>query len=288
MNGEKCIICERSEVCQKFFKGKFAMMQCKNCGLMFIEPVLSEEEQKKVYSQQYVKNRTLKGFCNHGDLVGDFRRKTAQLQITKIEGYGPAGKILDVGCGEGYFLDVCRKRGWKVNGVEISEFAAQETEEKIGKRVFTGSLREAGFEENYFDVITFFDVIEHFSDPVRELAEALRILKKGGLICIQTPNAGGIAAGIMGQRWFQIKPREHLFYFSKKSLRKLLEKLNFNVSCVKSVGAVLTIEYVASVLGSTNPHMANLLKLVFYRAPIYKKPLYMKTGHILCMARKRA
>jgi 2-polyprenyl-3-methyl-5-hydroxy-6-metoxy-1,4-benzoquinol methylase len=143
--------------------------------------------------------------------------------------YSRPGKILDVGCSVGFFLERARAEGWTTFGVEISNDTAELARAR-GLDVFTGTLEEAGLRPESFDVVTMWDALEHVEDPVATIAMAAEVLKEEGLLALSTPNIGGLfprlsyrAARWTG-RWPHPEPPSHLFQFSKTTISRLLSQ----------------------------------------------------------------
>ena len=179
--------------------------------------------------------------------------KTASRRLDTIERYTPArGRLLDVGCALGFFLEEARRRGWEVDGVDISAHAIQYANEQLGIPARCGMLREAGFEQNSFDVLTMWDVIEHVTDPVEELKYCRDLLKTRGLIVLSTPDVASLVAKMTGAKWMGFKlAEEHLYYFSKRTISLALEKAGFEVLDVTSIGKDVALDFLARRLSSS-------------------------------------
>jgi len=145
------------------------------------------------------------------------------------------GRILDLGCGYGTFIKLAQDRGWKGTGVEVAQSSAQYAKERLGLNVFNGTLKEAGFDSEYFDALTLWEVLGLFPDPSAELREALRVLKKGGLIALRWHNSSFYVfllrlfrfSGNIDKK-LGLKPTVfHLYNFSPKTLKAVLEKTGF-------------------------------------------------------------
>ena len=146
-------------------------------------------------------------------------------------------KILDVGCGYGYFLHMALQAGWKPFGIEVVEDAANKCREKIGyENIFQGELKAAGLAENSFDAITLWDVIAIVDNPYDELKECLRLLKKGGIIGIRTRNVLFQTSlfrlfGLIKKNALQLGLKEpyvfNKYCFSGKSLYALLSRIGY-------------------------------------------------------------
>lgn len=216
------------EICSE--KGKkiisdsgFDLCECRSCGLIYVSNPPQEKDLKKIYS---------KGYHSHenSNQEGDYKIKK---QMDRIEKFLKKGSILDIGCSRGKFLVEARKRGWRVKGVEISEYASKIAGEK-GLEVITGKISEDDFEENEFDVVYMGDVIEHLYSPRDMLKLIKKILKKNGFIVLTTPNSDGLGPRIskIFSRtfgfWTHATPPEHLFQFSKKTLVRLLREESFH------------------------------------------------------------
>jgi len=139
------------------------------------------------------------------------------------------GRLLDIGCGNGYFLVQMRDLGWDVVGVEPDPKAVKVARDHFGLRVFQGTLEEAKFPDDSFDVITMNHVIEHVPDPIGLLSECRRILKPNGKLVVVTPNIKSLGRYLFGKSWVHWDPPRHLFLFSSKSLRTCAEKAGLKV-----------------------------------------------------------
>lgn len=226
----KCNLCGFEEYREKYMMGTVNIVKCKKCGLVCLNPQPSFSEIKKLYYEGYFKG---KGFDKGIDYFNGLKYKKgwdhiSNSRLKNIEKFVKKGRILDIGCSFGEFLDIARKRGWEVNGVELSKFACKTSRNKFKLNPFNGTLEQAKYPSETFDVITMFEVIEHLPDPLNTLKECNRILKKNGLIIIQTGNVESLSAKIYGKRWpyFLLG---HLHYFSKKTISKMLEKAGFKI-----------------------------------------------------------
>ncbi|GJL77303.1 MAG: hypothetical protein NPINA01_02920 [Nitrospinaceae bacterium] len=137
------------------------------------------------------------------------------------------GRILDVGCGDGFFLRSVKNIGWEVHGIELSGEAVHRAKNMGMAQVTQGTLDNASYPENYFDVIRFWSVLEHVHDPETTLSKVNRFLKPKGLLVLQVPNYRSIAARGTGPRWSAWDVPRHLYHFSYRSLKTLLEKSGF-------------------------------------------------------------
>ncbi|MBP1152821.1 SAM-dependent methyltransferase [Methylocaldum sp. RMAD-M] len=135
-------------------------------------------------------------------------------------------KVLDVGCGNGYFLQIAKLIGRHVTGIDVDS-AAVENAKKLGVDAFEGSLYRMPFENDSFDVVTMNHVIEHLHDPLAALGEIRRILKPGGMLWIGTPNLNSAAHSDAGSKWIGLDPPRHLVLFNHDSLMLAFKRAGF-------------------------------------------------------------
>jgi SAM-dependent methyltransferase len=140
-----------------------------------------------------------------------------------------------VGCATGALLDALRGSGWDPQGVEISEAQAGYGERRHGLPIFAGTLEAAAFPAASFALVHASHLIEHLNSPASFLDEAARILAPGGLLVLTTPNADGLQARLLGSKW-RSAIYDHLYLFSLRTLRSLLESRGFSVSRTVSWG----------------------------------------------------
>ena len=193
------------------------LRRCGTCDVVFVDPLPIEKTLLQAYAEMqdphYIDERG--------------RTKASERVLRPLEKrLGKKGKLLDVGCFYGVLLSDAKSFGWEVEGVEPSRWARQKAKEQFGLDIRYASLKEAAFPAESFDAVTAIDVFEHFLHPQEELQEINRILKKGGLLYLSTPDVGSVAARLFHRRWWGYRP-EHLFYFSRRSLNSFLVSSGF-------------------------------------------------------------
>lgn len=145
------------------------------------------------------------------------------------------GRVLDVGCSIGLFVDRARRAGFDAEGIEFSHDAAEHGRKTWGLTIAEGSVHDMGGGANQFDIITMFDVIEHVPNPISDMEAVWKLLKPGGLFLVSTPNIDGLFPQIslpIADRvdyWTHAEPPHHLYQFSVKTLTAMLEKAGFDV-----------------------------------------------------------
>jgi len=193
------------------------VVRCRGCGLVFYDPQPSPGQAAALYSSDYFA-REYPAETEEG------QTRLAHRRLTRIEMETGVGSLLDAGCGAGRFLAIARARGWKAAGLDLSPSAVRLAATVSGAPVYEGDLGlplPPG--QAPVDVVTMWDTLEHFTDPVAALAETPRWLRPGGLLVIQTQNANSVTAAWMGRRWEQFV-EFHLYHFSPLALRLALER----------------------------------------------------------------
>ena len=153
-------------------------------------------------------------------------------ELNRIEKIKVPGRLLDIGCGYGFFLTVARDRGFETYGVDIDSREAELCRMHLGLNVYCGVLSEGLYPEGYFDVITIFHTLEHVIDPNKIMAIFKKILKPDGLLVIAVPHINDIRRFIYKGNWFYFRA-DHLWYFSRQTLKLLLSKHGFEIFKVR-------------------------------------------------------
>lgn len=194
------------------------IVKCKNCGLIYINPRLKDD-------------LIINGYTNSIDEAyisqKESRIKTFTKVLRLIESfYSNRGRILDVGTAAGFLLKVAKESGWETFGIEPSIWMCEYANRNFDVNVQQGTLIDGLFENNFFDVVVLWDVLEHIPDPLSTLKIINKILKPKGLIIINFPNIEDIFSKVLGRKWWFILSA-HLYYFSTKTLFLMLKKCNF-------------------------------------------------------------
>lgn len=221
-----------SYCCTSFGHNKHGdIVECLDCGLIALKEIPNRFELEEIYKQVvdplYVEEKENRYF-------------TFNKVMKEIKKYTSNGKLLDIGCYCGYFLDVARENGFDVQGVELSEWASSQARQ-LGFQVHNNTLSSLDL-GNQFDVITMWDVIEHFSDPSTQLREANRLLKSGGYFFLSTINAGSFVARLMGLRWPWLMDM-HIFYFNTRTMGQILKEEGFSIVHIQNYTHYISSKY---------------------------------------------
>lgn len=251
------------------------IVRCQHCGLVYINPRPNSSDlldnYEEVVDELYVLEREGR--------VLTFQRHLRPLE--RIVGPPNGRRLLDVGCHVGVFVHVAQRRGWDAWGVEPSRWGAEQAQAQ-GLRVVNGTLATSGFEDASFDVITLWDVIEHVPDPKGELRQVHRLLKLGGVVVIHTIDIESPFARIMGHRWPWLMEM-HLYYFSPRTLRRMLEEAGFEVIHSSPQGRYLRLGYLVSRLQPYSRSLYRLLDAIVKRLGLRGLAVPINLGDLFTM-----
>ncbi len=223
---------------------------CLDCGLLFQwprpDPAALAQAYTEVVDPLYMAERE--------NRLLTFRRVLRHL------GPGAGRRLLDVGAYCGYFLEVAREGGFRAEGLELSRWAAEHARGR-GFPVHAETLQERVRSGERYQVLTLWDVVEHFADPRAELEAAFRLLQPGGRLWLSTIDAGSLVARLLGARWPWLMDM-HLFYFDRANLSALLEEVGFRVLERRSYTHTVSADYLLRKAAASFPALSPLAWLL--------------------------
>ena len=227
------------------------IVECSGCGLVYANPRLSAEALRDRYAavedplyQRERRGRELT-FARH---LRAFERHT---------GLGAGRRLLDVGAYIGVFVEVAAAAGWDAWGLEPSHWGVAQGVERSLNMV-RGRLDDGPFDPASFDAVTLWDVIEHLDDPLATLRQACEVLRPGGWIAVHTMNLDSVLARLLGSRWPWLMEM-HLYYFTRRTLARMLEAAGFRQVRVRTQGRYLRLAYLITRLRPFSRWLAGTL-----------------------------
>jgi len=217
-------------------KENFKIIDCEICGFKHLDPIPSKEKIKEYYERQYYQEKIPK-LLDPQKEAKELRWSTLKYRdsLSTLNGYiGDRSKrLLDIGCGNGFFLKFMKENGWEVFGIEPSP-KASEYARSLDLNVFNITLEEFTNDKwfNYFDFINLKCVLEHIQNPVEVLKICKSLLKDSGMIRIEVPNDFNtlqLQVHKLGKPQWWIAIPDHINYFNFYSLEKLLENLGYEI-----------------------------------------------------------
>jgi SAM-dependent methyltransferase len=197
---------------------------CRNCGLVFAGQRPTDDELARNY-----------GGYSRADYDSPITRQRYRELLDKFERYRKTNRILDMGCGIGFFLEEAQRRGWEAHGSEF-ELRAVEINRAKGLHCVQAPIAIDTFEPGSFGVITGFEVVEHLRDPLAEAAVIAHALRPAGLFYCTTPNFASLSRRLLRGRWSIVSYPEHLSYFTPSTLCAWLRRFGFAPVKVRTTG----------------------------------------------------
>jgi SAM-dependent methyltransferase len=219
------------------------LSRCSNCTHVFANPCPTQDLIQSLYEdiedpayQEESRGRSK-----------NFKRILKYLDKRHPE----RGRLFDVGAATGILLEVSKKRGWDVDGIEPSTWAVRTARDKYNITIREGAFEKAALSKEYYKVVTMVDFIEHIPHPLDAMSVAQKILLPGGTLCLVTPDIYSLAARVFGQKWWHYRPG-HLAYFSRKSLDYLLQRAGFRIVKTRRYSWSFSLHYLISRRSALN------------------------------------
>ena len=245
----RCNICNSNDYIELFPPGKAQMhriVKCKVCNLIYANPQTNNVGgvEKKYKSNSEDTDKVLKAFNpdNHQYLKKQVLQLKNYSSIIDFVENDKKGIFLEVGSYAGIFLNEARKRGWDVIGIEPLEIPADYSEKKLGIKVIRKYFEEADIQDQSIDVVVACHVIEHVPNPASFVQKAHLLLRLGGKLVLETPTYDSFMFRILKHRERSVRCNGHIYFFTKETLRKLVENNGFKVLKHENVGRTLTLE----------------------------------------------
>lgn len=236
-------------------RGTQQIVQCENCGLIYVNPRIRPGLVVSAYA-----NADDSLYATQAEARIDTFKAALRL-IEKYTGF-KTGRILDVGAAAGFFLKAAKDGGWETYGVEPSRWSVDFGNENYDVNIKKGTLDNIKFKEEFFDVVTMWDVLEHVPNPKATLKEVYRILKPGGCLIVNYPDIGTPLAQIMGSRWWFLLS-VHLFYFDKSSITNLLKRSGFVNPIFRPHWQSLSLGHLAKMASLYSKFASSFLQKIF-------------------------
>lgn len=228
-----CALCGGVARRRLFDVNGYPIAKCESCTLVQVDVDLERRELEEIYGEDYFSGEVFHNYVGERAV-----RVAAAAETTQtLAAMKPGGRLLDVGCGPGFFLEAA-SRVYDATGIELSEFASDYARRELGLRVLTGDVMDGALAGENFDVITMWNTVEHMSDPLGALAAVARLSRPGSLLVLSTGDVSGPLARRNLREWNLMSPPYHLFFFSPRTIEVLLANAGFRLRRVVYDGVV--------------------------------------------------
>jgi SAM-dependent methyltransferase len=287
-----CALCGARDTTRLYTKFGHGIERCRRCGLVYANPRAPEAHILARYSHDYFWNEYLPAVAAEGGRVDlDYQDQRHAAMLAFIGRHAPGGRrMLEVGTGAGFFLKAAERAHWEVAGLELSPDGSAFARDRLGLDVRTERAEAMSFPAGSFDVAVMFDVIEHLFD-LRAVLEATRgALRPGGALVVSTPNFDALSRWVLGADWAVLSPLEHTYYFTERTLDRLLQSAGFRAPAFERRFAGWAVPETMNHRYTHAPEhwRAQRYKALLDRAGETLLPIVQATGRsdtILCVAR---
>ncbi len=221
----KCGLCDSYKSKKISRIDRYKLFKCIVCQVIFVYPQPNLSRTKEYNLALYDSKESIEQYFKMQNIF--YRR--AENCISILNKYKSTGYLLEVGCSFGFYLQTFEKNGYRTVGIDISSKAVEYITSRLGLNAVTGRFDTFKFNDNIYDIITMFDVIEHFPNPKKIIIRAKKILKKDGILIIQTPNFSSIMSKLTRLNWVWLLVPQHLFLYSINPIKYLLVKNGFKI-----------------------------------------------------------
>ena len=282
-----CPLCNKNYYQWKYQIDSWNIVKCNHCNFVYVNPRLQKKELLKIYTDNYFDNTDV-GYFHYRENK-ELRKKNFQKWIhdaINIQSPGENCNALDIGCAAGYCLEIFKTKRWRPYGIELNTEYARQSQQN-GYKVYISPFLEIHFEEKY-SIITLFDVVEHLTDLQEHFIKLHSILDDKGIIVLITPDYNSLQRKLLGKKWFQFKPIEHINYFSLTTFKKLTEFAGFKIICNKKAGQYSNTDFLINRLKKYKfGFFIPLFNLTVRLLGLKNKDLYIDTASLYVVLKKK-
>lgn len=254
----ECIVCGKTKH-RHLYSG---VVQCLNCGHVFSNMELTDNELREIYQKDYFFGDEYSDYIADKQTIQKNLRKRLEV-LMKFADVTHHRHVLEIGCAYGFFLELAKDHFDIAVGLDISEDGVRYARDVLGVTAYQADLLQYDFSDQMFDVVCMWDTIEHIRDPHRYIEKISSIVPSGGLFALTTGDIDSLMARLQRNRWRLIHPPTHIHYFSKRTLTRLLRKHAFEPIYNHYCGFFRSIDNVAYnlfVLRQKRPALYELIR----------------------------
>lgn len=261
------------------FTANEQVVRCRRCGLVYMNPRINCRMIVEGYAR--ADNST---YLSQGE--GRLRTFRRGVRLLSAHAATQKGRLLDVGSAGGFFLKAAQEAGWEVYGIEPSaqlcEFGLREFDLR---NIRQGTLHDVHYPDNFFDAVTYWDVLEHVPDPAQDLAEVFRIIRPGGIFLVNYPDFSSIWARLLRRKWWFLLS-VHLYYFTPTTIGELLQKTGFSPFYSRMHFQNLSFGYLLYRFKAYSPTLASVLSRAVRTLRLEELQLLYYASQTTVLARK--
>jgi SAM-dependent methyltransferase len=281
--GPSCICCGAGRWAEHFR----VLRRCEGCGFIRADMDLTEDEVRRLYAEDYFHGK------EYDDYLGevDSHRKNFAYRFKLMRQIAPdVGRLFEVGCAYGFWLEHCTQMGVECAGVDVCPDVIRYAAQTLKQKAVAGDFVTMDLPAEHYQAFCLWDTIEHLAHPELFLARIHDLLPPGGWVFVTTGDIGAWSARRRGPRWRMIHPPTHLQYYSRATMRRFLERQGFAVAHEQSLSNCRTVSEIFGRLhtlgkGATRT-VAGWLKSAT-PGPIGRLGIWLDLGDIMFVAARK-
>ena len=227
MKSASCPVCGNSVNAGFDVENVGTFHRCEKCSFVFVPETASEDA--SLYDETFGATNIHPTYRKSANGYAIKNETKLKALIKRFQPWHKTGRILDVGCSAAFFMHLAQQHGWQADGVEIASWAADFSNRELGVRVFCGTLEQAEFPDDTFDVVFSSHVLEHIADPRSLLQEMRRVLRPGGLHVSVVPTQFASPSWRLRKRFIGDPPPKHVSFFNKDSFTSLIQEVGLDL-----------------------------------------------------------
>jgi SAM-dependent methyltransferase len=263
-----CVVCG-APLRPAFAKDGFELVVCRDCGMLMRRFLPEPSDLPSIYGPEYYEHRPERAVRGYADYLGDAERhrEIARRRLALLRRFSRrGGKLLDVGAAAGFFVAEAQAAGWDAEGIDVAEHMVEWGRSRLGVPLHACGISAIGGDGSYA-AVTMWDYIEHALDPRGDLSRSYDLLSMGGFLALSTGDLDSLAARVSRSSWHLLTPRHHNYFFSRRTLERLLGETGFDVAWAGHPGARYSLAHIAHKSLPT-PIAERLARAGFARASV--------------------
>lgn len=282
-----CPGCGSSRGDERYVFAPFRVIQCATCRSAYLNPRPTEKAITRLYERGYFSSEhsVSHGYANYAALEKGLRR-TFERRYALVRTLVRGGRVVDLGCAMGYALDCLRDDFEDRIGIDLAPEAIEEVRRR-GHRGFCGTLEDVALESDSVSLFLSMDTIEHLYRPGAAIVEMARVLRPGGILMLVTPDYGSLLRRVSGRNWVSFKIPEHVSYFSREGMSRLLRAANLDVVRYATDVQYSPIRLVLDRGGKVLPRTAAAARTLLGSVSALDRFVPVYNGMFVVVARKR-
>ena len=246
-----CPVCLATAATPRLHKAGTTILGCASCGSAFWQPDAAFDVAGIYDAGYFAGSDHASGYDDYASLEVSLRHNFVR-RLRALGAPRKGARLLDLGAAYGFAVDEARTLGWCAVGLEVSPAAARRASEALRAAVVAvGDAQHVPFADDCFDVVTLWDVLEHLPEPHAAMAELARVLRPGGRLVLTTGDVGSLAARVSSVHWHLYTLPEHVVFYSREGLRRLLTAHGLRVERIRAEASRYPLGYLFERLRKT-------------------------------------